>query len=168
MNDTNKLIELMTRLVHGLIKYPADLKVTQAQATRRSLSIMFQAHADDTGKLIGDGGVMIAALREIARHMGNSLEPVTGKKEHGPGFKPNPDYKIDSEVKGLEAIGQFIFNDSAKVQYHADNGEKTTLVLLIDGSENDFEPELEEALDVVMRSTGLARGHKLAVEMDSL
>jgi predicted RNA-binding protein YlqC (UPF0109 family) len=177
MNDTNKLIELLTGLVKGFIRFPADLKVTEEQPTKRSLKITFQANADDAGKLIGEQGAMIAALREIAQQMGNTLslrvkvemsEPVTGKKERGAGYQYDPDYKIDNEVTGLEAIGQFIFNDSAKVQYHANGGEKTTLVLLIDGDKNDFVPELEDALDVVMRATGLARGHKLAVEMDSL
>ena len=177
MNDTTKLIELLAGLVKGFIRFPADLKVTEEQATKRSLTISFQAHADDTGKLIGEQGAMIAALREIAQQMGNTLslrvkvevmEPVTGKKERGAGYKFDPDYKIDKEVTGLESIGQFIFNDSAKVQYHSNGGEKTILVLLIDGDAHNFEPELEEALDVVMRATGLARGHKLAVEMDTL
>lgn len=177
MIQDNKLIELLTGLVKGFIRFPADLKTTYSQHTKRSLTISFQAHADDTGKLIGEQGVMIAALREVAQQMGNTLglrvkvevlEPVMGKKERGEGFRYNPDYRIDDEVHRLEAIGKFIFNDSAKVQYQAENGEITVLVLLIDGEANDFEPELEEALNTAFEATGLSRGKKLAVELDTL
>jgi predicted RNA-binding protein YlqC (UPF0109 family) len=168
----------LTELVKGFIQYPADLKVSTSEPTKRSLIITFQAHASDTGKLIGERGVMIAALREIAQQMAGTLamrvkvevsELVTGKKENGGCFHNNPEYKIDKEIRLLESIGKFIFNDSIKVNvYLSENKETTTLVLQMDGEKYDFEFDLNDALDTAYIAIGMAHGKKLSVELDTL
>jgi predicted RNA-binding protein YlqC (UPF0109 family) len=90
MQDTNTLIEILTDLVKGFTRHHADLVVTDSQPTKHSLVISFKPHADDIGKIIGEGGCNVKALQIIAAAMGLALAGnhgclQTGGKSESPG-----------------------------------------------------------------------------------
>ncbi|MDE2096143.1 MAG: KH domain-containing protein [Patescibacteria group bacterium] len=177
MKNADSLVALMTDVVKGFIIHPEDLKVTQISPTSRSLLICLQPHAHDMGKVIGEGGAMVKALRELASQMGEAVglrvkvevqEPVVGRRRHHDPFKHDPNYCAADDLLRLERIARFIFDECAQVRLLGDGPEHSTLVLMVDLTKFDCERELVDALDVVWRATGLAHGHKLSVEMEAL
>ena len=129
MTVRNELVELIKDLSRGFIRFPGDLKVTWSTPAKRTLVIMLQGHADDTGKLIGESGAMIVAFREIAYQIGckmdlkilvEVLEPVVGSKLHQDGYKLNPDYDAGPDMDVLHRIGKFLFGETARVENSED------------------------------------------------
>lgn len=173
MKDINELKSIIQEMVHGFTRFHDDLHLSVVQ-TSSSINISLAAHADDTPKLIGSGGGMVKSLREIAQRMADSLqtkvninvtEPTVGQRMGLDPFRADIHYKRETEVKLLERIGQFIFNDGIQVTGVDLDKESTMLTLAID---EDYDEALEAALSTVFKAIGRTKGRKLEIELDSL
>ena len=172
MNDATKLADLLKTAVRGFTQFHDDMKVKIAQPTRHSLFLSFQAHRDDMGKLIGEGGCMVKAMRQVAQAMGDSIqtrvrlnivEPVKGEKQPTPPPKKNPAYRIEPEVALLQGIGEMIFNDGVTVKSLDVDDESSVLVLIADEQHDDA---LAFHLNTIFTAIGRTQGRKLSVEVD--
>lgn len=59
--------ELVEYLVRGLVDEPDAVRVTEAPGGRDTVAIEIRVAPHDTGKIIGRGGKIAAAIRTVAK-----------------------------------------------------------------------------------------------------
>lgn len=59
--------ELVEYLVRGLVDEPDAVRVTESPGGRDSVAIEIRVSPQDTGKIIGRGGKIAAAIRTVAK-----------------------------------------------------------------------------------------------------
>jgi hypothetical protein len=61
------MTELIEFLVRGLVDHPEEVTVTEAPGGRDTVAIEVRVSPEDTGKIIGKGGKIAAAIRTVAK-----------------------------------------------------------------------------------------------------
>lgn len=59
--------ELIEFMVRGLVDHPDEVSVTEAPGGRDTLAIEVRVSPHDTGKIIGRGGKIAAAIRTVVK-----------------------------------------------------------------------------------------------------
>lgn len=59
--------ELVEFVVRGLVDQPDEVSVTETQGGRETIAIEIRVAQHDTGKIIGKGGKIAAAIRTVAK-----------------------------------------------------------------------------------------------------
>jgi len=59
--------ELVEYLVRGLVDHPDEVTVTESPGGRDTVAVEVRVSPHDTGKIIGKGGKIAAAIRTVAK-----------------------------------------------------------------------------------------------------
>lgn len=59
--------ELVEFVVRGLVEHPDEVTVTESPSGRETVAIEIRVSPHDTGKIIGKGGKIAAAIRTVAK-----------------------------------------------------------------------------------------------------
>jgi predicted RNA-binding protein YlqC (UPF0109 family) len=59
--------ELVEYLVRGLVDHPDEVTVTASSGGRDTIAVEVRVSPQDTGKIIGKGGKIAAAIRTVAK-----------------------------------------------------------------------------------------------------
>lgn len=61
------MIDLVKYLVSQIVDHPDDIQIEESVDENNTRLITFTVHPDDMGKVIGKGGKIISAIREIVK-----------------------------------------------------------------------------------------------------
>lgn len=163
MTKPISLSEWAKLLAQQYVRYPEALEVTENEA-----GIILRGHRADYGKLVGQAGKNIVALKIILSAIANHnvsvdvLESNTGESEEPARFEPDRHWsKRKQEVIHdlLSRVCGAMFHESQVLlsnKFH----DECRFIIWADG----LNLELEHALFTIFRAIGNTRGRKVSVE----
>lgn len=179
MNTTEieKLVTtLLRRVLTAIILHPDELVITPATGST-SVSYKLQAHVSDTGKIIGERGMMFNAIRNLVTvlgqrygvtiHLGRVEEPESGDKDKFTRFKLNDGWTNEFELVDahlVEELCQHCFKGEIQVHYGEIGRGETQFNLKVARDEPARLCQLmQETLQVIFTAIGKAQGRLIYI-----
>lgn len=160
--------ELFIALALALDVKHADSLTIGVSELQSSTTLTVQAHADDHGKLVGSGGVMINALKSLFALVGNKQgvrvrvvlnHPKPGEIGPRPRFQAATNWNNEPIRLLAEKVSAAIFSRPFTVKA-ADAGETTTLEIVADDSDPALSSAnvIESAFATIFHAVGKTQG----------
>lgn len=175
--DIDSVMTLLKMVLTQMISHPQEL-VIEKFPLAKSLKITIQAHAADTGRLIGEGGAnynaLVALMSTIGARYGIRVniapikEPVVGESERYR-FHSNPNWPKQNIMGLIKQISRcaFSYPDQIEVVAHDDAETlSTTIEVMVARNETEATVRvLQRAYNVLFDAIGKSNGRILYVDI---
>lgn len=155
MNRLKETAECINQLVRQIVWHPSKLQ-TRVRTVGPSTVVFIKAVKEDTGKLIGSGGVVFNALNKLAGILARDSKVEVVVDEPTESFNAQAEAKDGKESRVLlERMGNLIFGE-ATYEWDGGFGSEMVAVSVAGGWDADFIEEVNEVLSVVFGAVGRA------------
>lgn len=178
MNNENTYDEIEDALIQVLEAFTEEHEhlTIDSEVVGDILAVRIQAHASDTGRIIGDKGGMIKAIQKVFAQIGITktgapvkirlLEPEVGSRRHYPPFKDDPNWPKDKIVGIFETLADLAYVYPVEMTLH--EGTDFAMIQIDIANDEPAQDDLEDALTVLAKAIGKANGRILHVEVKKI